>query len=96
MQIGQYNEEALSNIPPVGLYSVDDSSSVVLASSQMAAILDEGWDEEEEEHLEEDREMMAQAVQYSPRGPALPVGLSYFRVRALKCCNRCLESTACL
>jgi len=38
MQIGQYNEDAASHVPPpLGLYSVEEASSVTLAGNEMAS-----------------------------------------------------------
>ena len=50
MQIGQYAEENPANLPPVGLYTMDETASDggTVDHDQLEAMLaEEGWDEEE-------------------------------------------------
>lgn len=49
MQIGQYGEENPANLPPVGLYNIDETASDggTVDHDQLEAMLDQGWDEED-------------------------------------------------
>lgn len=50
LQIGQYNEEPIGAVPPVGLYQVDDSSTIAetVDHNKLEAMLDEeGWDDDD-------------------------------------------------
>lgn len=80
LQIGQYNEDAATSLPPVGLYHVDDGSDgETVDHDRLEAMLDAGWDDDDDPNVDSPRatspqQNLYQAQQYLP---ALPN--SYYR-----------------